>query len=204
MKIKLYLHGHLKVKVQKDFVEVEAITMHDALQALAHLYQKELKAPLDIGRWKIKIKNYETKESWFVPLYTEEAHLYPVFRTAKSNWLSVAVGITLMAVAVFATGGLGAAMATAIGSTGLTVGGLTFSAGLALTMSGIMNLLYPAPTLNTSNEASSNSKYLGAQGNTAAAGTRIPFGYGLFKVSGHYISYNVTSTLLRVISKEVD
>lgn len=204
MKIKLYLHGHLKTKVQKDFVEVEAITMHDALQALAHLYQKELKAPLDIGRWKIKIKNYETRESWFVPLYTEEAHLYPVFRTAKSNWLSVAVGVTLMAVAVFATGGLGAAMATAIGSTGLTVGGLTFSAGLALTMSGIMNLLYPAPTLNTSNEASSNSKYLGAQGNTAAAGTRIPFGYGLFKVSGHYISYNVTSTLLRVISKEVD
>lgn len=204
MKIKLYLHGHLKNKIQKDFVELEALTMYEALQAFAHKYQKELKAPLDIGRWKIKIKEYETKESWFVPLYTEEAHIYPIFSTAKSNWISIGIGVTLMAIAVFATGGLGAALAAPIGATGLTGGGLMFSAGMALTLSGVMNLLFPAPTLNTSNEANSNSKYLGAQGNTAAAGTRIPFGYGLFKVAGHYISYNVTSTLLRVISKEVD
>lgn len=202
MKIKLYLHGHLKNKIQKDFVEFEALTMYEALQAFAHKYQKELKAPLDIGRWKIKIKDYETKESWFVPLYTEEAHIYPIFYTAKSKWLSIGIGVTLMAIAFVTTGPLGAVMTTSIGTT--TVGGITFTTGLALTLSGVMNILFPAPTLNTSNEASSNSKYLGAQGNTAAAGTRIPFGYGLFKVSGHYISYNVTSTLLRVISKEVN
>lgn len=56
--------------------------------------------------------------------------------------------------------------------------------------------------MNTSEEIENNSKYLGTIGNTVVAGTRIPFGYGLYKVSGHFISYNVSSTTIRVLSKE--
>lgn len=199
MQVKIYLHGHLKDKIQKEYVEVEALTAYDAMKALAFKYDKYLKAPLDIGRWRIRIKDYETKESWYVPLYTKELHVYPLFRTAKSQWVSIAIGVTLMAVATFATGGLGAAMAMGIGGTGLTVGGLTFTTGLAIALSGVMNLLFPTPKLDTSLDASNNSKYLGAQGNTTAAGTRIPFGYGLFKISGHFISYNVSSTVIKTI-----
>lgn len=199
MLVKLYLHGHLRNKVKKDFVEVEANTLYDALHSLAFRYQKKLKAPLDIGRWKVMVKGYETKESWFVPLYSEEIHIFPVFKTAKSKWVSIGIGVTLMAVAVLASGGAlgataaGIAKATIVGN--LTVGSAVFSTGLALTLQGVANLLTPTPkndTLTSSTE--NNSKYLGAQGNTVAAGTRIPLGYGLFKVSGHFISYNISET----------
>lgn len=195
MRVKLYLHGHLKNKIKKDYIEVEATTLYDALHFLASNYTEQLKAPLDIGRWKIKIKDYETKESWFVPLYTEEVHIFPIFKTAKSKWLSVGIGVVLMAVASITTGPIGGAMAAEIGATGLTVGGMTFSLGLSMALTGVVGLLTPAPKNDTYTASTeNNSKYLGTPGNTVAAGTRIPFGYGLFKIDGHFISYNISST----------
>lgn len=194
MLVKLYLHGHLKDKIKQDFIEVEATTLYDALHSLAFRYQKELKAPLDIGRWRIIIKDYETKESWFVPLYTDEIHIFPTFRTAKSKWVQIGIGVVLMAAAVFA-GPLGMAglMATTVGTS--TVGAITFSVGLSMALTGVVNMLTPTPKNDTyTSSTENNSKYLGAQGNTVAAGTRIPFGYGKFKISGHFISYNISST----------
>lgn len=199
MKVKIILHGRLRTSVQKDFLEVEATTLFEALNGIAQRYQKELKPPLDIGRWKIRAKGYDSRESWFVPLFTDEVHIYPIFKTAKSSWITVGIGVALMAVACITTGPIGAAMAAGIGSTGLTVGGIAFSMGLGIALSGLMNVLFPQPKMNTSTEASTNSKYIGTQGNTTQAGTRIPFGYGLYKVSGQYLSYNVTSSLLRTV-----
>lgn len=185
MLVKIYLHGHLRDKINKDFVETEALTVMDALQSLANTYKKELKAPLDIGRWRVKIKGYETKESWYVPLIDNELHVYPVFRTAKSKWIGVIVGTTLMVIGAV----------TYMVPGGQAAGAFLMKAGFAIALSGLVSALYPTPKLDTSE--SNGSKYLGAQGNTTAAGTRIPFGYGLFKISGHFISYNVSSTVIR-------
>lgn len=188
---------------------IEAETAYDALKAIAVKYQKDLKAPLDIGRWKIKIKDYDSKESWFVPLFTSELHVYPLFRAAKSQWATIAIGATLMLLAgpvggMFTTS-VTTAAATATAQTAMSsaVTSFMFNVGLAMVLSGVMNILFPVPTLNTSEEASTNSKYLnGSNANTAAAGTRIPFGYGLFKVSGHFISYNISTTTIRVINNK--
>ena len=184
MKVKLFLHGHLKDKIKKDFVEVEAFNLIESLQYLACTYQKELKAPLDIGRWKVKIKGYESQESWYVPLLDEEIHIYPCFSLSKSSAVGKIVGVVLMVVGAltwYFGGGwvaqLGAAM---------------FFAGLGQTVNAF--LAPKVPKVNTASEELTNSAYLGSQGNTTTIGTRIPFGYGLFKVSGHYISYNITST----------
>lgn len=199
MQVKIYLHGHLRNKICKDFVEVEAKTVMEALRYLAETYKKELKAPLDIGRWRVKVKDFETKESWYVPIFVSELHIYPIFRTAKSNWVQIGVGALLVTAGIL--------MAPASGGTSLTLAkvgsAFLFTSGVAMITNGIMNLLFPVPKQNTSNEASANSKYLGAQGNTVAAGTRIPFGYGLFKISGHYISYNVSSTVIREFTENV-
>lgn len=205
MKVKVYFHGHLRDKIKKEFITLEAETAYDALKAIAVKYQKDLKAPLDIGRWKIRIKGYDSKESWFVPLYTSELHIYPLFKAAKSNWAMVAVGAALMVVAPYLAGatafGLGAAFMGA--TVGGALGSFALTTGIALVLSGVMNLLFPTPTLNTSEEASTNSKYLnGSNANTVAAGTRIPFGYGLFKVAGHFISYNISSTTIKVINSK--
>lgn len=202
MKVKVYFHGHLRDKIGKEYVTVDADTAYDALKSIAVKYQKTLKAPFDIGRWKVIIKDYDTKESWFVPLFTDTIHVYPIFKTAKSNIATVVVGTLLISSAVY-TGGLSLTAGGFAAKLAAGYSSFAMSTGIALVLSGVMNILFPTPTLNTSQEASTNSKYLnGANANTVAAGTRIPFGYGLFKVSGHFISYNISSTTIRVIDNK--
>lgn len=197
MRVKLFLHGHLKEKVGKDFVETEAKSAYEALSSLATKFRGVLKAPLDVGRWKVVVRDYETKEKLMGSIRHNVLHIYPVFRTAKNAWVSVVIGAVMVA-AVLLTGG---AAAMGLGAMGASLGGFALGAvgwaGVAIMLSGIMTLM--APKISTSQEQKTNSKYLGTIGNTTAAGTRIPFGYGLYKVSGHFISYNVSSTTVRVI-----
>lgn len=192
MKVKLYLHGHLKDKVQKDFVEVEATTLIDALKNLEFKYRKVLKAPMDIGRWKIRVKGFEDKESWYVPLFVNEIHIYPAFRLGKSaktgGVIQMIVGTTLIVV--------GAAVGIFTGWSGVGgyVGVSMVSTGIALLAQGILSYFF-TPVNDTSG---SNSKYLGAGQNTTKSGTRIPIGYGTFKIAGQILSYNVSSSNLKV------
>lgn len=204
-KLRIYLHGHLRDKVKKDYVDVEANNIFDGLKNLVSRYKKELKAPMDLGRWKVKIKDFDTKESWYVPLFVDSIHLYPVFKTAKSQWATIAVGAALALTGWGLAAWAAAAPTSLVAAAGITANwaavagtvatGLTY-AGTALMIQGVMNLLFPAPKMDTSAEAKTNSKYLGAPNTTTSAGTRIPFGYGKYKISGHYISYNISSTLL--------
>lgn len=216
MKVKVYFHGHLREKINREYLEVEASTLYDALQNIANKYGKDLKAPLDIGRWKICVKEYDTKESWTVPLFTDTVHVYPVFKTAKSQWVTIAIGVALV-VCTAGAGAIAGAAAAAAGASSATVsaavvagntfaasalGGFITNVGISLILTGLIDMLFPAPKNNTSQEAQTNSKYLnGAASNTAAAGTRIPFGYGLFKLAGQYISYNVSTTKIKVIDR---
>lgn len=187
MKVKLYLHGHLREKVKQSFVEVEGDTLLDVLRNFELHYRSVLKAPLDVGKWRIKVKDFETVESWRLPLYKDEIHVYPDFRMGKgqksTGIVQVGIGVGLMilgAVALyFGQGWLGYPL---------------LSAGISMLAQGVITLFF-TPTNETDN---SNSKYLGAGGNTTKSGTRIPIGYGLFKISGQVLSYNVSSSNLKV------
>lgn len=187
MKVKLYLHGHLRDKVQRDMVEVEADTLLDALKNFEFKYRKKLKAPLDIGKWRIRVKDFETEESWRVPLFVNEIHIYPMFRMGKSGKsggiVQVAIGVTLIAV--------GAVVATIGGSP--QIGIPLMMSGVSMVAQGLLTLLYPQPDATTT-----DSKYLGSGQNTTKAGTRISFGYGLYKIAGQILSYNVSSSNIKV------
>lgn len=173
-KIKVYLYGHLRNKVPNG-VELEAETAADAINILCQRYP-QLKAPLDIGRWKIKIKDYDTKESLFLPLFTDELHIYPAFKLKKSSWVT----ITLAVVAII--------VGAVTGQEWLVY------AGVSMLASGVTSLLTPTPEFSKStNDSVDNSKYLGAPKNTTEIGTRIPICYGLFKIYGHYISFDVSA-----------
>lgn len=200
MKVKLYLHGHLKDKVQKDFVEVEAATLIDALKNLEFKYRKVLKAPMDIGRWKIKVKGFETKESWYVPLFVDEVHIYPLFRMGKSQssgaWVQIGIAVAMVATAIIA----GPASFAVLGFGG--AGWISSSAatwlvmsGIGMLASGLLTMLFPQPKPD---QFSSNSKYLGTAQNTTKSGTRIPIGYGTYKISGQVLSYNISANNLKV------
>jgi predicted phage tail protein len=191
MKIKIFLHGHLKDKVGKDYLEEDVKTAREALSRLDYHLSKKGRPPLSIGRWKVIVKHYESKESLYNRLRHNIIHVYPRFCTAKNVFASI--GNTIVAAVKTWYGILSGQWAWDPDG---------FAKNMGKAMGGVMELLGLGPSLNTSEEIETNSKYFGTIGNTVAAGTRIPFGYGLFKVSGHFISYNVSSTTVKVISKE--
>lgn len=213
MSIKINLHGHLKEKVP-EIINLEAGTVIDVLKQLTIKYP-QLKAPLHIGRWPVKIKDYDTKESFYLPLYTKELDIYPLFETSKSEWVSIGIGVALVVAGGFAAAAYSAAYASAAAassnlaaagfsvsassfmSTGTQLLGLAANAmigvGTSLLIGGIMQAISPSPKVTANASDPEASKYLGAPGNTTALGTYIPIGYGKFKVSGHYISFNIST-----------
>lgn len=213
MSIKINLHGHLKEKVP-EIINLEAGTVIDVLKQLTIKYP-QLKAPLHIGRWPVKIKDYDTKESFYLPLYTKELDIYPLFETAKSEWVSIGIGVALVVAGGFAAAAYSAAYAgaaaasakaAALGysisassfmSSGTMLLGMAANAmigvGTSLLIGGIMQAISPSPKVTANASDPEASKYLGAPGNTTALGTYIPIGYGKFKVSGHYISFNIST-----------
>ena len=83
---------------------------------------------------------------------------------------------------------------------GGAVGVGLISAGIGLMAGGLMQMLFPAPVIkNTASQGDPEaSKYLGAPKNTVAIGTRIPIGYGKFKVYGHFISFDITAKDVKI------
>ena len=213
MLVNVNLHGHLKEKVREP-IKFEATNIIDVLNQLTIKYP-QLKAPLHIGRWPVKILNYETKESFYVPLYTKDIDIYPLFETSKSEWVSIGVGVALVVAGGFAAAAVAAEFAAAAAasahaaSIGLSIApsaflsagtiatgmaaNLAIGIGTSLIIGGIMQALSPSPKVSANPSDPESSKYLGAPGNTTALGTYIPIGYGKFKVSGHYISYNIST-----------
>lgn len=214
MSIKVNLHGHLKEKVSED-IYLNASNIVDVLRQITVKYP-ELKAPVHIGRWPIKIKDYETKESFYLPLYTKEIDIYPLFEASKSEWVSIGIGVALVVAggfvaaayaSAYASAAAMAAEATAAGAEGITAASflttgaqlanlgaqLAIGIGTSMIISGVMQALSPSPKVTANTSDPEASKYLGAPGNTTSLGTYIPIGYGKYKVSGHYISYNIST-----------
>lgn len=198
MWIKVRFHGHLKEKVCSE-LNIQADTMIEVLRYISVNYRDTLKPPLSIGRWPVKIPGYETKESFYCPLYTEEVDIYPLFSPSKSNWTNIIVGTTLVVTGLVLAPFTGGA-STAISQMGFTQMAAyfamhtAFSLGISLILQGTLGLLSPTPKVTANPSDPEASKYLGAPGNTTALGTYIPIGYGKFKISGHYISFNVSTT----------
>lgn len=198
-KIKVYFHGYLKKLFPKP-IELQAETAYEAIRNISFNYP-QFKAPLDIGRYRIRIKDYDSLESLKVPLFTDSLHIYPFFKMGKSSgWVQIAIGVALVAL-----GGVGLAVyeaglaASAAAGSGLAAAGLAglnglVYAGVGMLVGGVISLLAPQPKLDNDMVSDpSASKYLGAPKNTVAVGTRIPIGYGLFRVYGHYISFNINA-----------
>jgi predicted phage tail protein len=189
-KIKLRFYGHLKEKLGKE-VEVFAETPFEAIRSLSTNFAKQLKAPINVGRWQVKIKEITRVEELYLPV-SKVLNIYPSFSPSKqSGWINIGIGSALI------VGGLLMSGATFGAATPLSSG--MIAAGIGMLTGGLIQLLYPTPkinnTLQTDPEA---SKYLGAPKNTVATGTRIPIGYGKFRVFGHFISFNISAKDIQI------
>ena len=184
MQVKIFLHGHLKERIGADFVCTEAKTAYEAIKSIGIRYKKALRAPLDLGKWRVKLKDYDTKDKLMGRIRHNVLHLYPTFRTAKS----AGIGQMIIAVVLIVIGAVADYYFP-----GNPISPYLYKTGISLMISGALTMMM-APNLNT-DSTDTKDKYLGAGEHTTAAGTRIPFGYGKFKIAGHYISYNTSSTL---------
>ena len=186
-RVKVVLHGYLR-----DLYDEPVYIDGDSVAEVINGFCKQTKCldvPLGVNKHQIRAHGFDTEESLYAPLdqNLEELHLMPDMCGGKSGgFVKIVIGTVLIA-AAFVIGGPAASVAMAKLSAGL------MGAGIGLVLGGVMELLSPAPEMDTapSTQDVEASRYLGASGNTVKIGTRIPLLYGRHEAYGHYLSFNV-------------
>lgn len=120
---------------------------------------------------------------------TQEVRVVPVIGGSKrGGLLQTVVGIALIAVATFATGGLGAAFAAGAGGWGVAA-----AVGVSMVAGGVIQLLSPQMKGLSQSAAPENlpSYAFGAAKNTTASGNPVPICIGERRWGGAVISASI-------------
>lgn len=185
---KIVLHGYLKALYPGD-IEIAADNMEELINGMCRQTKAFLPA-LGADRHTIRAVGFDTVESLIEPMKQDVVHLVPVFQGGKSGFWQIAIGVVLIAVAIWNPVGLGLAAA---GSGALFTTSTVFFLGATMALGGILQLLSPSPSADLSPVAQDPeaSKYLGSPGNTVRIGTRIPLLYGEHMAYGHYLKFDI-------------
>lgn len=177
---RIILHGHLADKYPHT-IEVEAKTVAEAVSSLEQI--PELR-PEDGRPHRIRIDGVDTDIALYAEESPDELHIHPFEGgSGGNNGLGqVLLGVALVAVGIWNP--------VFLGAVGLTQGTLLLSGGL-MALGGLAQMLTPMPEFDTDQGEQQSSRYLGASQNTVAIGTNIPLAYGIMKLGGHYLSFDV-------------
>lgn len=121
-----------------------------------------------------------------------EVHFVPQIIGGSGGewWQSLLIGIGLVVLTIFAPYiGLGSVMA--LGAGGSTIGGVLFTAGMALALGGLAQLLSPTPEAIDSKKLASSS--ISGTVNTVEQGAPVPIAYGELMIGSHIISLGIQS-----------
>lgn len=186
MFVKVIFHGALK-KICPDEYKVDVNTPAEAIRGVTNQFRNKL-IRKDGQRFVCSVKECPRDVDLNSSIRSEELNIYPAFCASgggkKGAWIQIGVGV-LIVVAAVALGPVGVELLSA--NAAWAIGAM--GAGIAL--SGLQQALFPVklPTANDSNNPES-SKAFGNSGNTTKIGTRIPVGYGKYKIAGQYLSIN--------------
>lgn len=160
-------------------------TLHDVFMYISHNYP-QFKAPLNVGRYAVQVEGYDSKESIYCPLHTDTIEIKPFSNMAKSAGMGqVIVGAALIVVGV---------LVAAFVPGGQAIGIKMIYAGITIAAMGVLTYLLTPEIKNKGDHNPGDNKYLGSPKNTTASGTPIAIGYGLYKVYGHFLSFNISSS----------
>ena len=183
-KVRINFYGDLK---QEEPLVVEASCISEAISYVS--YQTDIfdYNPKD-GRRIIQIAECQKKEDLHRPLEEDiEINIAPMLSGGKNGgFLKIAIAAVLIIVSFVIGGPTAGAFATKLSTAFL-------SAGIALAIGGVMELIMGQPKLDTNptGQDPEASRYLGSEGNTVRIGTRIPLLYGHHRAFGHYLSFDV-------------
>jgi predicted phage tail protein len=182
-KKKIILHGYLKDLYDLP-IEVECETVAEAVRSLQNI--PEL-APKNGQLHPITVQGVNSEISLYAKTPLDEIHVYPRTGGAggKNGLLQIILGIALIAVAIFAP----ALIPVFLTELGLT-SGMVFMLGAQMLVGGLIQMLMAQPE-DQSRDSPESSKYLGSSANTVRIGTPIGIMYGVAKIGGHYLSYDV-------------
>lgn len=182
MQVTIHFHGEMKRFCPDGFT----CFARSALDAVNLFFGQNRKAARnkDGSRRVVQVARHNTEDALTRDLNTDRLDICPAFCGAGAVGRMIA-GAVLIAVSFALPGPWNM---------------ISLSMGISLLAGGVVELLSPAPKLNTpqtraEEKTPDESRYLGAAGNTTAVGTRIPIGYGRYKVFGHIVSFDVQADL---------
>jgi len=180
MRVKIILHGVLR-KLWPNNYECEANTPAEAMNAF--MVVNDIKGP----KQHIRLVGYDSIPALHSPLRSSELHLVPDF-SGGNGVTKILIGAALIAAAFIPIVRESIFFGIALGM------------GISLALGGVLELMTPAPKTATPDKTadSESSKYLGAPKNTVSGNTRIPIGFGRYKVYGHFLSFNIQSDLTKI------
>ena len=206
MFVKVIFHGVLKKLCPGEY-RVEAETPAEAIRGVTNQLRDKL-VRKDGTMFQAVCKQCLNKFAFFshIPESEEdfELDLFPAFTPSgggNANVQNIIIGaliIVLTIVAIFLFGPAGAfaswaAFTEAAGLMGMTA----LASGTLLILQGTIGLLMQKKE-DTVSDSTESSRTFGTNSNTTKIGTRIPIGYGKYKVYGHYLSVNTQALDRRV------
>ena len=197
MFVKVKFHGILKKLCPKVY-EIDAQTPAEAIRGLTNqLPQLRRK---DGKRYECRVRECPSKEGLFSTFGDiSELNIYPSFIASgggnSTGWITIAIGVLIIATAVVLTGGFAAFGSwAAFTATFAKMGAMASAAvmmGAGMILSGIVQLLTPVPKIrNTQESQVAESRFFNSNQNTTAIGTRIAVAYGRNKIYGQLLSFN--------------
>lgn len=182
-KVKLVFYGKLK-KLFPENLELSGATVAEVISGLRQFVKGD--------RPSVQIAGFNTEDSLYEPLdeRLQVLHILPELSGSKGGggFFKVILGAVFIALAFTHLGAV--ALPSMLGG-GLLKATL-INMGISLMLGGLLEMLSPTPKFNTSSEDDPEaSRYISANQNTTKIGTRIPIAYGLNKLPGHYISFNI-------------
>lgn len=192
------LYGKLGTK----FGRIHRLAVSSAAEAIRALcalrpgFERELMTSRDRGiGYAVFLGKQNLKEKQLTEKADErDIRIAPILQGAGfGDIFMIFAGVALMIVASIMTGG--AAMSAILGFQSGLAAGLVANLGLALMMSGVMQLLCPQPKgLSARNRPSNQPSYtFNGPVNTTAQGGPVPLGYGRMTVGSAVISAGIYS-----------
>jgi predicted phage tail protein len=176
----IILHGPLK-DLYPNEIRVFANSAAEAIQSLELIPALQRK---DGQRHLVRVEGFDSVDALYDRREIDVLHIHPVMDGGggKGGLGQVILGSVLVVVGIF------------------TAQPYLIQMGASLILGGVLQMLAPQPSINSSNEE--RSKYLGNGRNTVAIGTRIQMIYGRRKAYGHYISFDIDASVFNTAPAE--
>lgn len=169
--MKVVLHGSLK---QYPEMEIGGNTVAEVIEGWSRQAGLDLQHPI-----MIDVLDFDTVDKLTAKTEVIEIHLVPRMYGGKGAFGQILIGAALIGLSFIP--GIGQAVQVAL-----------LSAGIGMSIGGVMQFFMKTPTIDKSNDPDP-SKYISSRGNTTKIGTLIPKGYGRFKYGGQYLSVQVNA-----------